>query len=63
MDRFGRKVGMTYASICGAIGAIGCCGSQNLVMFVVSRFFAGAGAWSVLCVGKFNLSERSQFHA
>ncbi|KIY02780.1 uncharacterized protein Z520_01245 [Fonsecaea multimorphosa CBS 102226] len=50
MDKYGRKAGVIYAAILGLIGTIGVTAAQNVAMFVVFRFFCGAGANSFLGV-------------
>ncbi|KAH7124478.1 general substrate transporter [Dactylonectria macrodidyma] len=57
MDKFGRKACFVYAAILGVIGAVGDCAAQNMAMFIVFRFFAGAGAWSSLCISPVYISE------
>ena len=46
MDRWGRKAGMYYAAALSFIGGAPLTGSVNPAMFIVFRFFAGAGSYS-----------------
>lgn len=46
MDKYGRKVGAIYCSALSIIGGVCLCGAQNIAMFIVFRFFAGAGSWA-----------------
>jgi MFS family permease len=52
MDRYGRKGGVIYCSVLSIIGGIGLTASQNITMFIVFRFFAGAGSWAFLALSK-----------
>ncbi len=51
MDKYGRKMGLIFASLMGLLGAAGTTGARNVAMFIVFRFFAGWGSWAALCVG------------
>lgn len=44
MDKWGRKAGVIFCSIFSLIGGIICCAAQNPVMFIIFRFFVGAGS-------------------
>ncbi|KAI9764617.1 MAG: hypothetical protein M1839_005803 [Geoglossum umbratile] len=46
MDKYGRKVGAIYCAILSLIGGVCLCAAQNIAMFIVFRFFAGAGSWA-----------------
>jgi len=50
MDKWGRKAGVIYAATLGLVGTIGVTAAQNVAMFIVFRFFYGAGANSFLGV-------------
>ena len=46
MDKYGRKVGVIYCATLSIIGGVCLCAAQNVTMFIVFRFFAGAGSWA-----------------
>src|SRR5438045_3897493 len=48
MDKYGRKVGVMYCATLSIIGGVCLCAAQNIAMFIVFRFFAGAGSWAFL---------------
>lgn len=50
MDRYGRKAGTIFCSICSIIGGIGLVASVNSTMFIVFRLIAGAGSWGFLAL-------------
>ena len=50
MGKFGRKPAVIYAAVVCIFGGTLSAASQNVAMFIVSRFFAGAGAWSFLTI-------------
>ncbi|OAL32912.1 hypothetical protein AYO20_07703 [Fonsecaea nubica] len=49
MERWGRKAGVVAASVVSIFGSTLVAAAQNIAMFIVFRFFAGAGAYA-LCV-------------
>ena len=51
-DRWGRKNAFHYLGALSVFGGALICGSQNVTMFIVGRFFTGAGAWGYLVVSK-----------
>lgn len=56
MDKWGRKAGVIYCALLSIFGDAGLAGSRNISMFIVFRFFAGAGSWSFLALSElFNL--------
>jgi MFS family permease len=50
MDRYGRKVGVMYCAVLSLVGGVCLCAAQNIAMFIVFRFFAGAGSWAFLAL-------------
>lgn len=50
MDRYGRKVGVRYCATLSIISGVCLCAAQNIAMFIVFRFFAGAGSWAFLAL-------------
>lgn len=44
MGRYGRKMGVLYTAVLSLFGGIFVCASQNVTMFIVFRFIAGAGS-------------------
>jgi hypothetical protein len=50
MDKYGRKVGVVYCATLSIIGGVCLCAAQNIAMFIVFRFFAGAGSWAFLAL-------------
>ena len=54
-DRWGRKAGFIYCSLLSLFGGAMLCGSKNIAMFIVARFFAGAGSWGFLAVSTCHL--------
>lgn len=50
MDKYGRKVGVMYCATLSIIGGVCLCAAQNIAMFIVFRFFAGAGSWAFLAL-------------
>lgn len=56
LDKWGRKAGVIYASLLSILGSAGLAGSRNVGMFIVFRFFAGAGSWSFLALCKLTLN-------
>jgi MFS family permease len=52
MDKYGRKVGVMYCATLSIIGGVCLCAAQNIAMFIVFRFFAGAGSWAFLALSK-----------
>jgi len=50
MDKYGRKVGVIYCATLSIIGGVCLCAAQNIAMFIVFRFFAGAGSWAFLAL-------------
>lgn len=50
MDRWGRKAGVIYCSTLSIIGGACLAGARNIAMFIVFRFFAGAGSWGFLAL-------------
>jgi MFS family permease len=50
MDKWGRKVGVMYCAILSIVGGVCLCAAQNIAMFIVFRFFAGAGSWAFLAL-------------
>lgn len=61
MDRYGRKVGVIYCSVLSLVGGVCLCAAQNIAMFIVFRFFAGAGSWGFLALSTSPLSVFSFF--
>lgn len=51
-DKWGRKAAFHYCGLHSLVGGALLCGSQNVTMFIIARFFAGAGSWGYLVVGK-----------
>ena len=51
-DRWGRRVAMWTCAALGLFGAVFITAAQNVTMFIVFRFFAGAGSWSFLSICK-----------
>ena len=49
-DRWGRKAALYYCGLLSLFGGAMLCGSRNVAMFIVARFFAGAGSWGYLAV-------------
>jgi MFS family permease len=56
MDKYGRKVGVMYCATLSIIGGVCLCAAQNIAMFIVFRFFAGAGSWAFLALGTISFS-------
>jgi MFS family permease len=56
MDKYGRKVGVVYCATLSIVGGVCLCAAQNIAMFIVFRFFAGAGSWAFLALGTTNNS-------
>jgi MFS family permease len=52
MDKWGRKVGVIYCALLSILGGAGLAGARNIAMFIVFRFFAGAGSWAFLALSK-----------
>lgn len=52
MDKWGRKAGVIYCATLSIIGGAMLCAAQNIAMFIVFRFFAGAGAWGFLALSE-----------
>ncbi|CAG9950264.1 unnamed protein product [Clonostachys rosea f. rosea IK726] len=53
LDRYGRKISSIYCALLGLLGGSILCGSRNVTMFIIGRFFAGAGAWGFLaCIDR-----------
>ena len=52
-DKYGRKTAFIYCAVLSLFGGTLLCASQNPAMFIVFRFFAGAGSWGFLCVSKY----------
>ena len=50
MDRYGRKAGVMYCATLSIVGGVCLCAAQNIAMFIVFRFFAGAGSWAFLAL-------------
>ena len=50
MDKYGRKAGVVYCATLSIVGGVCLCGAQNIAMFIVFRFFAGAGSWGFLAL-------------
>ena len=46
MDKYGRKKGTIYCATLGIVGGVFLCAAQNISMFIVFRFFAGAGSFA-----------------
>lgn len=49
-DRWGRKAGFMWCALLSIFGGALLTGSKNIAMFIVARFFAGAGSWGFLSV-------------
>jgi MFS family permease len=49
-DKWGRKAAFHYCGLLSIFGGAMLCGSRNVAMFIVARFFAGAGSWGYLAV-------------
>ena len=49
-DRWGRKRALHYNAFHAILGGALVCAAHNPTMFIVGRFFAGAGAWGYLAV-------------
>lgn len=47
-DRWGRRFGLIYCAVLSLVGGAILTGSVNVAMFIVGRFFAGAGSWGFL---------------
>jgi MFS family permease len=58
MDRWGRKAGVIYCAVLSILGDAGLAGARNISMFIVFRFFAGAGSWAFLALSKSSESLR-----
>lgn len=52
MDKWGRKGGVIYCASLSIFGGALECASQNIGMFIASRFFAGGGSWGFLALSK-----------
>jgi len=50
MDKWGRKGGVIYCASLSILGGVLECASQNIGMFIASRFFAGGGSWGFLAL-------------
>jgi MFS family permease len=50
MDKWGRKAGVMYCAVLSIVGGVCLCAAQNIAMFIVFRFFAGAGSWAFLAL-------------
>ncbi|KAF8212868.1 general substrate transporter [Mycena galopus ATCC 62051] len=59
MEKWGRRASLVYCSVLGLFGGALICGARNIAMFIVGRFFAGAGSWSFLAVTPIYTSEMS----
>jgi len=59
-DKWGRKAGLIYCAILSLFGGAWLCGSTNSTMFIVARFFAGAGSWGFLAVSKYKVESSKQ---
>ncbi|CAG9967348.1 unnamed protein product [Clonostachys byssicola] len=59
LDKYGRKISSIYCALLGLIGGSILCGSVNVTMFIIGRFFAGAGAWGFLACTPIYTSELS----
>jgi MFS family permease len=44
MDKYGRKIGAIYCASLSIVSGVCLCAAQNIAMFIVFRFFAGAGS-------------------
>ncbi|OCL08881.1 MFS transporter [Glonium stellatum] len=44
MDRYGRKAGTVFCATLSIVGGTCLCAAQSIAMFIVFRFFAGAGS-------------------
>ena len=61
MDKWGRKAGMIYCASLSIVGGALLCASQNVAMFIVFRFVAGAGSWGFLALSKHYLGANPAF--
>lgn len=52
-DTWGRKASFIYCGVLSLFGGAMLCGARNVAMFIVARFFAGAGSWGYLAVSKY----------
>ena len=50
MDKYGRKMAAIYSATLSIIGGVCLCAAQNITMFIVFRFFAGAGAFAFVAL-------------
>jgi MFS family permease len=50
MDKWGRKAGAMYCAVLSIVGGVCLCAARNIAMFIVFRFFAGAGSWAFLAL-------------
>lgn len=47
-DKYGRRAGLVYCATLSIFGGVFLCAAQNIAMFIVFRFIAGAGAWAYI---------------
>lgn len=55
-DRYGRKKAFIYCALLSIFGGALLTASQNQAMFIVSRFFAGAGSWAFLSISRYTFA-------
>ena len=51
-DKYGRKAAFVYSGLVSIFGGALLAASQNQAMFIVFRFFAGAGSWAFLSISE-----------
>ncbi|KIW16988.1 hypothetical protein PV08_04179 [Exophiala spinifera] len=56
-DKWGRKASFHYLCLLSVFGGALICGSKNVTMFIVGRFFAGAGSWGYMVITPFYTAE------
>lgn len=53
-DRWGRKAAFHWCGLLSLFGGAMLCGARDAPMFIVARFFAGAGSWGFLAISTFD---------
>jgi MFS family permease len=50
MDKYGRKAGTIFCAALSIVGGVCLCAAQNITMFIIFRFFAGAGSMAFVAL-------------